>query len=186
MLLAGDELGHTQHGNNNAYCQDNEISWLDWSKADKDLLKFTRDLIHFRKKHPAFSRKGWFKGKPVRRKGLTDIAWFKQDATEMTEDDWNTGFAKSLGIFLYGDGLHMVDENNNPIKDDSFYLIFNAHFGPLDFKLPPANYAKEWRKVLDTSNPPLEEKTQFKPDETIKVNDRSFILLQAPVIPVKD
>lgn len=186
MLLAGDEQGHTQNGNNNAYCQDNEISWLDWEHADQDLIEFTANLIQFRKSHPAFSRKNWFKGKPVRRKGLTDIAWFKPDGSEMTEDDWKEGFAKSLGIFLYGDGLRTVDQDNKPLVDDSFYLIFNGHFGDIDFKLPSNKYSLGWKKVIDTSNTRLEDKTDYKPDETVKAQERSFILLQAPVIPVKD
>ena len=186
MLLAGDEQGHTQRGNNNAYCQDNEISWLDWENADKELIEFTSKLIDFRKSHPVFSRKNWFKGKPVRKKGLTDIAWFKPDATEMTDDDWNDGFAKSLGIFLYGDGLRTVDQDNKPIVDDSFYLIFNAHFESLDFKLPSDKYGRKWTKVFDTFDPPREEKKEYKPDEVVKAGERSFILLQSPLIPVKD
>ena len=186
MLLAGDEAGHTQRGNNNAYCQDNEISWIDWSKADKDLVEFTCGLIRLRKSHPAFSRKNWFKGKPVRKKGLTDISWFKPDGEEMTEDDWKGGFAKSLGIFLYGDGIRTVDENNNPVTDDSFYLIFNAHFGSLEFRLPPAQYGGKWKKVIDTANPPIDPKTDFAPGDMVKASERSFILLQAPLIPVKD
>jgi isoamylase len=184
MLVAGDELGHSQQGNNNAYCQDNEISWIDWSKADQELIQFTRDLLQLRKTHPAFSRKNWFKGKPVRKSGLNDIAWFKPDGAEMSEEDWNSGFAKSLGIFLYGDGLRTTDQNNNPIVDDSFYMIFNAHFGDLDFRLPAEQYGKEWKKVLDTSG--AAAGALFKSGDTVKAIGRSFILLQAPVIPVKD
>lgn len=186
MLLAGDEQGHTQHGNNNAYCQDNEISWLDWDNADKELIEFTCRLIDFRKSHPVFSRKNWFKGKPVRKAGLTDIAWFKPDGSEMTEDDWTNGFAKSLGIFLYGDGLRTVDQDNKPIVDDSFYLIFNAHFEAIEFKLPSEKYGKKWKKVFDTCDGQLEEQKDLKPGEIIKAGERSFILLQAPLIPVKD
>ncbi|HWB91112.1 MAG TPA: glycogen debranching protein GlgX [Puia sp.] len=186
MLLAGDEQGHTQQGNNNAYCQDNEISWLDWGKADKELIEFTSKLIHFRKTHPVFSRKNWFKGKPVRKAGLTDIAWFKPDATEMTEDDWNQGFVKSLAIFLYGDGIKTVDQDNKPIVDDSFYLIFNSHFEAIDFKLPPDKYGKKWTKVIDTCDWRLEEKKEYQPGAVVKAGERSFILLRAPVIPVKD
>ncbi len=184
MLVAGDELGHTQQGNNNAYCQDNEISWIDWVKADQELIQFTRDLIKVRLSHPAFSRKNWFKGKPVRKSGLNDIAWFKPDGAEMTEEDWQSGFAKTLGIFLYGDGLRTTDPNNNPIIDDSFYMVFNGHFGAVDFKLPVEQFGKEWKKVLDTSG--TGTGTVFQPGEVVKVLERSFILLQAPVIPVRD
>ena len=131
MLLAGDEAGHTQNGNNNAYCQDNETSWINWEKADKNLIEFTASLIHLRKSHPAFSRKHWFQGRPVKTSGMTDIAWFLPDATEMTNDHWKTGYAKSLGFFLYGGGLHAVDQENKPIVDDSFYMIFNLLQAPL-------------------------------------------------------
>jgi glycogen operon protein len=179
MLLAGDEAGHTQNGNNNAYCQDNETSWINWEKADKNLIEFTASLIHLRKSHPAFSRKHWFQGRPVKTSGMTDIAWFLPDATEMTEDHWNTGYAKSLGIFLYGGGLHTVDQANKPVVDDSFYMIFNAHFGPLEFKLPEAKYGKCWKLLWDTAG--KKHKKEYEPGSVIMVGDRSAILLQAPL-----
>jgi isoamylase len=185
MLLAGDELGHTQHGNNNAYCQDNAISWIDWPTADQDLLRFTSDLIRLRRSHPAFSRKHWFKEQPVRAVGLTDIAWFQPGGDEMTEEHWGTGFAKSLGIFLYGDGLHAVDELSRPITDDSFYIVFNGHDGPLDFKLPPRKYGTKWKKILDTSYPNGEAKTDYMPGEIVKAEGRSVILLESPLKQIK-
>jgi len=182
MLVAGDEIGHTQQGNNNAYCQDNNISWLDWEKADQDLIRFTSQLIKLRRDHHAFSRKMWFKGRQVRAAGLTDIAWFKPDGSEMTEGDWKEGFAKSLGIFLNGDGLHAVDELGEPIVDDSFYMIFNAHSGPVEFKLPPEKYGPGWKKLWDTTVPATERKVSYRPGETVKAGDRSVIVLQAPRI----
>ncbi|HEY4107953.1 glycogen debranching protein GlgX [Puia sp.] len=181
MLLAGDEMGHTQNGNNNAYCQDNNISWLDWDHPDQDLIEFTATLIQLRKSHPVFSRKHWFKGKPIRRSELNDIAWFQPDGAVMTDENWNIGFAKSLGVFLYGNGLRTVDSENKPITDDSFYLIFNAHFGPIDFKLPGEEYGRKWKKVLDTSGLAAERKQNYLPGDTVKAGERSFILLQAPV-----
>ena len=181
MLLAGDEIGHTQKGNNNAYCQDNNISWLDWDTADQDLIDFTSKLIQFRKCHPVFSRKHWFKGKPIRRSDLNDIAWFQPDGNEMTDEHWNTGFAKSLGIFLYGDGLHSIGQDNKPLKDDSFFLIFNAHFGPLDFKLPNEQYGQKWIKCWDTSGHAAERKKNYAPGDTVKAGERCVILLQAPL-----
>ncbi|HXB95590.1 MAG TPA: glycogen debranching protein GlgX [Puia sp.] len=186
MLLAGDEAGHSQQGNNNAYCQDNNISWLDWEKADQDLIRFTAQLIKIRREHHAFSRKMWFKGRHVRAKGLSDIAWFKPDGTEMTEGDWNEGYAKSLGVFLYGDGLHTMDEKGQPIVDDSFYMIFNAHFEPIDFRLPPETHGPSWKKLWDTSVPSAERKVNYRPGETVKAGDRSVILLQAPLVRLKD
>jgi glycogen operon protein len=186
MLLAGDEMGHTQLGNNNAYCQDNNISWLDWDKADQDLIKFTAQLIRLRREHHAFSRKMWFKGRQVRVSGLSDIAWFKPDGTVMTEGDWKDGYAKSLGIFLNGDGLHAVDAFGKPIVDDSFYMIFNGHPGSLDFKLPPDKYGVQWKKLWDTTVPAVERKVSYRSGDTVKAGDRSVILLQAPRIQKTD
>jgi isoamylase len=151
MLLSGDELGKTQRGNNNAYCQDNEISWIDWINADEFLLKFTRKLIHLRKEHPIFYRRGWFQGRPIKGKGLEDIAWFLPEGDEMNEEHWGTHFAKSLAIFLNGRGIHFPGPKGEKIIDDNFYIIFNAHHESLDYKLPEGRYAKEWNKILDTS-----------------------------------
>ncbi len=99
MLVAGDEIGRTQGGNNNAYCQDNEISWLDWENADLEFLDYVRRLIHFVKAHPTFGRKRWFQGRPIKGVGLEDISWFLPDGNEMSEEHWNNGFAKSLAIY---------------------------------------------------------------------------------------
>jgi len=177
MLVAGDEFGRTQNGNNNAYCQDNEISWLDWDNADEDLLSFTQKLIALRKDHPAFRRRKWFQGQPIKGKGLEDIAWFLPEGTEMSDDNWNHDFAKSLGVFLNGKGLHYVDPQGEPIYDDNFYMIFNAHDQPLDYHLPEKILNKPWTKILDTSNDQVEENL-IKENEVIKVNGRSIVLLQ--------
>jgi isoamylase len=181
MLLAGDEAGNSQNGNNNAYCQDNEISWIDWGKADQDLITFTSQLIAFRKSHPVFARKRWFQGRPVRKRGLADIGWFLPDGAEMEEDHWKDGDAKSLAIFLFGGGLNTMDQEGRPIVDDSFYIIFNAHFEPLDFKLPPDKYGKKWKKVWSTGDPTAENGKEFTADETIKVDERTILLLQTPL-----
>jgi isoamylase len=180
MLLAGDEAGHTQNGNNNAYCQDNEISWIDWEKADQDLIAFTSQLIHFRRSHPVFSRKRWFQGRPVRSRGLADISWFLPDSSEMEESHWKEGFAKSLGIYLNGNGLNTVDETSQPVTDDSFYILFNAHSGAVDFKLPEEKYGKKWKKVWDTADPKVENGKQYAAGESITTTDRSIVLLQSP------
>jgi isoamylase len=180
MLLAGDEAGHTQNGNNNAYCQDNEISWIDWEKADQDLIAFTSQLIHFRRSHPVFSRKRWFQGRPVRNRGLADISWFLPDSSEMEESHWKEGFAKSLGIYLNGNGLNTVDETSQPVTDDSFYILFNAHSGTVDFKLPDEKYGKKWKKVWDTADPKAENGKEYAAGESITTTDRSIVLLQSP------
>ncbi|HXR81901.1 MAG TPA: alpha-amylase family glycosyl hydrolase, partial [Saprospiraceae bacterium] len=153
MLVAGDEIGRTQLGNNNAYCQDNEISWLDWENADLEFLDYVRRLIHFVKAHPTFGRKRWFQGRPIKGVGLEDIAWFLPDGSEMSDEDWNHHFAKSLAIYLNGRSLHLTGPKGEPIVDDSFYLIFNAHYGALEFSLPSPKYGKGWIKILDTTLP---------------------------------
>jgi isoamylase len=182
MLLAGDEFGRTQKGNNNAYCQDNEISWVDWKSADQELLEFARHLIHLRKNHPAFCRRRWFQGQPIKGIGLEDIAWFLHDGNEMTEEHWNSDYAKSLGVFLFGRGLHAVGPRGEHIIDDSFYIIFNAHHEALDFKLPVEKYGKQWTKSLDTSTACIDESKKFKAGETVTAEGRSVILLRHPLM----
>ncbi|MGI4020911.1 MAG: glycogen debranching protein GlgX [Janthinobacterium lividum] len=179
MLVAGDEFGRTQNGNNNAYCQDNEVSWLNWENADLDLQQFTQKLISFRNSHPAFSRRKWFQGQAIKGVGLNDITWFLPQGKEMSEANWSHDFAKSLGVYLNGNELHCVDERGNKVVDESFYVIFNAHYGPLDYVLPPEKFGKTWVKVLDTwENCISEHRISFKAAETINVAGRSVVILK--------
>ncbi|MDZ7585454.1 MAG: glycogen debranching protein GlgX [Thiobacillus sp.] len=152
MLLAGDEAGRTQNGNNNAYCQDNELSWLDWEQVDQDLHAFTRRLIAFRHDHPAFRRRRWFQGRAIHGADCKDIAWFTPGGEQMREEDWGEWFAKSLGIFINGDTIPNPNTHGDPVTDASFYLIFNAHYEPLNFRLPVADWGQRWVKVLDTAD----------------------------------
>jgi len=152
MIVGGDEIARTQQGNNNAYCQDTEISWFDWEHADRDLLAFTRRAIAIRKEHPAFRRRRWFKGRPIRGKGASDVAWFKPDAAQMSEEDWNEWSAKGFAMFLNGDGL-APDERGRRVKDTSFLLLFNAHTDAVIFTLPGKPFGASWRPVLDTAAP---------------------------------
>jgi glycogen operon protein len=149
MLLGGDELGRTQRGNNNAYCQDNEISWFDWTNVDDGLLEFTRSLIALRKAHPVFYRRGWFQGRDIRAE-IPDIGWFKPDGAEMSDEDWSSGYAKSLTVFLNGEGIHTPDQRGMRVMDDSFLLLFNAHHEQMEFRIP-SRLPGEWEKTLDTS-----------------------------------
>jgi isoamylase len=183
MLLAGDEIGRTQKGNNNSYCQDNEISWVDWSNADKELLDFTSKLIWIRRNHAAFSRKNWFRGEPVKGNGINDIAWFQPDGSTMTSAHWNQDFAKSIAVFLNGQGLHAVNSEGEKIVDDSFYIIFNASGEAIEYQLPGEEYAKDWRILLDTAKYSQEESRQlYQANERIKIDGRSVILLQHQLI----
>ncbi|MBS1527550.1 MAG: glycogen debranching enzyme GlgX, partial [Bacteroidetes bacterium] len=183
MLLAGDEIGRTQQGNNNSYCQDNEISWIDWSKADNDLLEFTSKLIHLRQSHAAFSRKNWFRGEPVKGDGIEDIAWFQPDGSKMTAEHWNQDFARSIAVFLNGHGLHAVNSEGEKVIDDNFYIIFNASDQAMEYKLPDEKYAPNWHIIFDTARYSQEEGQQkYKANEKIMIDGRSVILLQHQLI----
>ena len=150
MLLGGDELGRTQYGNNNAYCQDNEISWFDWTNADAGLLHFTERLIRFRHRHPVFRRRRWFQGRPIHGSGVSDIGWFTPGGHEMSEEDWNAAFCTSLGVFLNGRTIPTPNERGEPVLDESFYLMFNASHESVPFTLPEGKWGTEWTTVLNT------------------------------------
>jgi len=179
MLVAGDEMGRTQRGNNNAYCQDNEISWIDWKAADAGLLEFSKKLLNLRKSHPVFCRRRWFQGQPIKGSGVTDIAWFLPDGIEMQDHNWDEDFAKSLAVFLNGRGIKSRDNKGRKIIDDSFYIIFNAHYAGLDYKLPPAKYGIEWHEIINTSDASLQELKRYFPLENIHVAGRSVVVLTA-------
>jgi glycogen operon protein len=151
MLLGGDETGRTQQGNNNAYCQDNEVSWFDWEHADQGLIEFTRRLIAFQHEHPVFRRRRWFKGTPPRAGMLADIAWFKPDGLEMSEQDWAEWFAKSFAVYLSGDALPGRDRRGRRVRDDSFCLLFNAHVDAVTFTMPGEPWGTTWQPVIDTA-----------------------------------
>ena len=152
MLLAGDEMGRTQGGNNNAYCQDNTISWLNWSlsEADRELMEFVKRLIHLRRTHPVFHRRNFFQGREIRGSGIKDIHWFKPDGTDMSDQEWAHDFARSLGVYLSGESLGEVDARGRAISDANFILLFNAHHERIDFKLPSLCKTCVWLAVLDT------------------------------------
>jgi isoamylase len=180
MLLGGDEISRSQNGNNNGYCQDNEISWFDWESADRDLLEFTRRLIQLRKEHPVFHRRRWFQGRPIHGAQVTDIGWFTPDGSEMTQEDWNGGFAKALGVFLNGEGIQSPDPRGERVVDESFYVLLNAQHEPLQFTLPKRDWGDRWVVVLDTtarSTPEAEEQRQ-KAGQEVSVESRSLKVLR--------
>ena len=180
MILGGDEIARTQDGNNNAYCQDNEISWFDWEHADQDLLEFTRRLILFRHEHPTFRRRRWFKGQPIHGRGVTDIAWFKPDGGEMDEEAWQQSFGKALGLYINGSALRDRDPDGRPVRDASFLLLFNAHAEPVMFTLPASNWAGGWTRVIATDDARGEGGGgRLNAGETHEVGARSMGVLQA-------
>ncbi|MBV9095528.1 MAG: glycogen debranching enzyme, partial [Streptosporangiaceae bacterium] len=184
MLLSGDEMGRTQRGNNNAYCQDNEISWTDWAGRGKDdlaLLDFVRMLIRLRADHPVFRRRRYFGDLAVHGKQqLADIAWLTLAGEEMTEENWEAGFAKSLAVFLNGGAISELDRRGEPVTDDSFLLLFNASEGDLEFVIPPRLYGQRWFKVVDTAVAleAAQAEDAVKPGDVITVMSRSMQLLR--------
>jgi isoamylase len=185
MLLAGDEMGRTQNGNNNAYCQDNEVSWVDWTLAaqHRELMDFTRALSALRREHPVFRRRRFFLGHPLTgaSDGPGDIVWLTPVGGEMTEDDWRSAAAKALAVYLNGEAISEPDPRGERISDDRFLLLFNAHAEPVTFTLPEARFGPEWEIMADTAGahitaihgdlPPLTAKSEFE------VRSRSVVVL---------
>ena len=178
MLLAGDEIGRTQGGNNNAYCQDNAISWVDWEfdEGQQKLLRFVQRLIALRRAHPVFRRRDFFQGRPLRGRDVKDIVWLTNEGNEMSDEEWEKHHARSLGVYLAGAGLTETDSHGRPLRDDNFLLLFNAHHDVVPFRLPA--YGGRWVAMLDTSH-----QDGLAPDGTLDsgaeyaLNGRSLALL---------
>ncbi|MFI5084433.1 MAG: glycogen debranching protein GlgX [Actinomycetales bacterium] len=181
MLLHGDELGRTQQGNNNAYCQDSELTWIHWDQEDVELKKFTAAASRLRRKHPVFRRRRFFEGGLAAAHAdgkLPDIVWLDADGTPMSDEDWTNGFARSLAVFLNGDGIPTPDEQGRPITDSSFLLAFNAYEGEVDFTLPGEDYAPGWDVALATCEVPGGT-AGFTAGSVLKLQGRSLVVLQA-------
>ncbi|WP_328840921.1 glycogen debranching protein GlgX [Streptomyces europaeiscabiei] len=186
MLCHGDESGRTQRGNNNAYCQDNEVSWLDWrmDAERRALLAFTRDLIALRAEHPVLRRRRFFHGDtPVRAdQPLPDLVWLLPDATEMTDTDWDRSDAHAVAVFLNGDAIAEPDAHGNAVVDDSFLLLLNSHWEPMDFRLPGTAYGERWATLVDTAAEPdgVPDEAEHKAGTVITVEARGLVLLSRP------
>ncbi len=183
MLSGGDEIGRSQGGNNNAYCQDNEISWYNWTAADRSLLEFTAQLIALRQDHPVFRRRRWFSGVVRGARANPDIGWFNPDGNEMTDADWGNDQARSLGVFLNGEQIGMVDERGEKIVDDTFYLLLNAHHEPLTFTLPASRWGRRWVRLVDTdagvaAAEPPEDAPLTSAGGRLDIAPRSLVLLR--------
>ncbi len=184
MLLGGDELGRTQRGNNNAYCQDDDLSWYDWESADADLLEFTSRMIAFRLDHRVFRRRQFFQGRPIQGEEVDDIGWFAPDGQPMTDESWRNGDNRSIGVFLNGDALPSRGRRGEPISDDSFIALFNASNDHIDFVLPDATYGERWCRVIDTSRDDVDDALpiggdgSFDAGQAVPVVDRSLIVLR--------
>jgi len=188
MLSHGDELGRTQEGNNNAYCQDNETTWIDWLDADHQLLRFAQRLIRLRKSHPVINRRHWFSGSAVRTSKLADIIWFTHFGEEMTDQHWQTEHARALSVFINGHGVQSVDGVGRPIIDDDLLILFSADSGPLDFVIPELLPDIRWSPLVDTftgrvSLEPDPGADTFGPGDSVRVIERSIQVYIHPVDP---
>jgi glycogen operon protein len=196
MIAAGDEIGRTQQGNNNAYCQDNEISWLDWDldQDDRDLLSFTQRLIALRKDHPSLRRPKFFQDRQIRGRGVRDLIWLSPDGSEMSDEQWDVDWVRTLGFQLTGGALDVVDEAGDPIVDDALLVLLNAHDGAVPFVLPdapdivlpghatvalPEHERPGWQLLMDSSAPGIEEEAEPRsPGETYDLQSRTIALFR--------
>ncbi|MEV4895872.1 glycogen debranching enzyme, partial [Nonomuraea sp. NPDC055795] len=182
MISHGDELGRSQRGNNNAYCQDNELTWIDWTAVhtESDLLEFTRSLARLRREHPVFQRRRFFRGRTA--DNGRDLVWLTPAGAEMSAGDWHTGYAKSLMVYLNGEAITEPGPRGERIQDDSFLLLINAHHEDMTFTLPGEEFGAAWQTVFDTSDDTARDEPfpdeQWLPAALVAVASRSLQLLQ--------
>lgn len=178
MLLSGDELGRTQRGNNNAYCHDSDLSWIDWERVDHTTLDWVQRLLAFRSAHPIFRRRRWFQGRPLR--DNDDMTWFRPDGAEMAPSDWEQGFAQAVGVFLNGEAISIPDRYGNRIIDESYLCVFSASGIDLDWKMPPAQWGQSWITRFDSSRPTIgaENNEITRAGEKFTIPSRTTIIFE--------
>jgi glycogen operon protein len=188
MILHGDEMGRTQRGNNNVYCQDNELSWIDWTPDDRfgQLLAFSQKILRLRRDHPVFRRRRFFKGAAYQggQSDVGDIAWFTPAGTLMQQSDWQNGDARAVAVFLNGERILESDKRGQQILDDSFLVIFNAHYEDLEFTLPPKEYGQFWLVLVDTAEDGTwasDSGDTFAQGDVVVASPRSTIVLRRPL-----
>jgi glycogen operon protein len=179
MLLGGDEIARSQGGNNNGYCQDNEISWFDWELDDRQraMLDFTKRLIAFRAAHPVFRRPQFLTGESPVGSGLPDSWWFRPDGRKMTRRDWGSD-VRAVGLFLNGREIPARTPDGEPVVDDSFLILFNGHHEPVTYRLPPRRFGAHWQLEFSTAGPEPAEGTSFAPRDEVALEARSVTLLR--------
>jgi isoamylase len=181
MLLGGDEFGRTQNGNNNAYCQDNEISWFNWERNEDQnrLLEFTQKLIQLRRQHPVFRRPKFLRGRRIRGSEIKDVMWFNPGGNEMSEEEWSSPFVRCLGMLLSGDTADIFGPNGEAVRDDTFLLLINAHYDAVSFMLPGEEHI-EWELILDTRNEEgfLKQPGKLSSGEDVDLAGRAICLLK--------
>jgi isoamylase len=179
MLLAGDEIGHTQQGNNNTYCQDNELSWLTWELDDerRDLLEFVQQLTALHRSQAVLQRRTFFQGRTIRGSDVKDVAWFEPSGQEMSDKAWNADFVKCLGVRWAGDAIEEVDEQGERIVGETLLILFNAHHEAIPFTLPAHREDQRWEGVIDTSHARAEPRT-FQGGQLYELRARSLAVLR--------
>ncbi|MCI0463317.1 MAG: glycogen debranching enzyme GlgX, partial [Gemmataceae bacterium] len=179
MLLAGDELSHTQKGNNNTYCQDNDLTWLHWelNEGQRRFLEFVRLAARIRKEQPVFQRRKFFQGRKIRGHDIKDISWINPAGQEMSDDDWNAGFVKCLGVRLAGDLIGDVDERGEPIVGSTLLLLMNAHHEPISFTLPGTREEHHWERMLESAGEGS-EMVALEGGDQYKLQGRAVALFQ--------
>jgi len=181
MLMAGDELGRTQHGNNNAYCHDSALSWVDWQEAgyDADLFEFTSRLLALRRRHPVFRRPKFFQGRPLHGTDVKDIGWFTPEGVEMSHENWGEGTAQSIGVYLNGEALDMVSARGQRVTDDTFLFLLNGASPCQTFHLPGSEWAAAWVHQVDTATGRcVEDGDVHAAGAVLQVEGRSLVLLR--------
>ena len=179
MILAGDEFGRTQHGNNNAYCQDNELSWVNWALDERGraLLDFTRRLVAIRRNHPVLHRRKFFQDQPIHGTEVQDIHWFRPDGAEMTDEEWNMSFVRSLGMMLNGQAMDEWDEHGEHVRDDVLLVLINGHHETMAFRLPgPVD--PRWYVMVDTNTPDILDERSAAGEEVFELQPRTLVLLR--------
>lgn len=181
MLCGGDEMGRTQGGNNNAYCQDNAISWVHWdlNSEQRALLEFTRKLIAFRRSQPLLRRRRFFRPRPLKDQ-LRNIVWYQPDGAEMTDAAWAQDFVRCLGVWVSGRPLDEIDEKGDPVEGDHLLMLFNAHHDKIDFKLGGPELVGQWSLQLDTAQPEAPVK-KYRSGTRFPLEGRSIVVFSAPV-----
>jgi isoamylase len=177
MIAHGDELGRTQRGNNNVYCQDNELSWVDWhlDQPRQDLLDFTRQLVHLRRDHPVLRRRRFFHG-DAPDGGIGDLAWFLPDGNRMQDSDWHWDEARTVAVFLNGQAITEPDQEGDPVTDDSFLILFNGHHEPVEFRLPGTAIGEKWHAAVDTFQNG-ESRPDLNAEDSVHIEARSTLVL---------
>ena len=182
MLLAGDEMGRTQNGNNNAYCQDNEISWTNWDidNHEHEFMRFVRRIIRLRRRHPVFRRRHFFQGRHIKGVNVKDIMWLRPDGGEMADREWSMSHARCLGLLLHGDAIEEHDEHSRRIYDDTFLLLLNAYEKVIAFRMPEHVGIARWCVEIDTfySDGKRPDRRTFNTGERYQLEGRSTTLLR--------